>query len=123
MELFKRIHNNIEPSIDFNNNMNICYPHYLRYIDCKEGEPLSRLLCRDKYIDFKECKFKQKQNEFYAFYNNEFKKLKILSIPKYDDETDSFVDGNAPNSASSFFKDDEKMKKFFELKGNNKLYK
>jgi hypothetical protein len=44
------------------------------------------------------------------------KKLKILSLPKYDDVTDSFIDGPLPKSADSFFANNEKMKEFFEVK-------
>jgi hypothetical protein len=44
------------------------------------------------------------------------KKLTILSIPRYDDVTDSFVDGPLPKSADSFFGNSDKMKEFFEIK-------
>jgi hypothetical protein len=47
---------------------------------------------------------------------NEMKKLKILSLPRYDDVTDSFVDGPLPKSADSFFNNSERMKEFFEIK-------
>jgi hypothetical protein len=47
---------------------------------------------------------------------NELKKVKILSIPRYDDVTDSFVDGPLPKSADSFFNNTDKMKDFFEFK-------
>ena len=120
MDIFTLI-NRGESSINFNGDLNPCYTHYMRYVDCAAGEPLTRLLCRDKYLDFIECKQNIKKNEFQAFYSNEFKKLKILSIPKYDDVTDSFVDGNGPTSSASFFKDDERMKQFFELHANFKL--
>jgi hypothetical protein len=47
---------------------------------------------------------------------NESKKMKILSFPRYDDKTDSFVDGPLPATADSFFNNDEKLKDFFEIK-------
>ncbi len=47
---------------------------------------------------------------------NENKRLKILSFPRYDDKTDSFVDGAMPATADSFFNDSDKMKDFFEIK-------
>ena len=47
---------------------------------------------------------------------NELKKVKILSIPRYDDVTDSFIDGPLPKSADSFFNNKDKMKEFFEIK-------
>ena len=47
---------------------------------------------------------------------DELKKVKILSIPRYDDVTDSFVDGPLPKSADSFFNNNDKMREFFEIK-------
>jgi hypothetical protein len=44
------------------------------------------------------------------------KKVKILSIPRYDDVTDSFVDGPLPKSADSFFNNNDRMREFFEIK-------
>jgi hypothetical protein len=46
----------------------------------------------------------------------ETKKLKILSFPRFDDKTDSFVDGPLPTTADSFFDNDAKVKDFFEIK-------
>jgi len=42
--------------------------------------------------------------------------LQILSLPKYDAKTDSFVDGPLPKSVDSFFENDKKIKEFFEIK-------
>lgn len=55
---------------------------------------------------------------FRAWFAEESKKMKILSLPKYDDKTDSFVDGPLPKSADSFFNNSEKMKEFFDLNLN-----
>jgi hypothetical protein len=51
-----------------------------------------------------------------VWYANESKKLKILSFPRFDEVSDSFVDGPLPQTADSFFKDDHKLKDFFEIK-------
>lgn len=50
------------------------------------------------------------------------KKLKIISFPRFDDKTDSFVDGPLPESADSFFANGETMKDFFEIKPVNKTH-
>jgi hypothetical protein len=42
--------------------------------------------------------------------------MKILSFPKFDDKTDSFIDDSLPQTADSFFDNDQKMKEFFEIK-------
>jgi hypothetical protein len=43
-------------------------------------------------------------------------KLKIISFPRFDDKTDSFVDGVLPQTADSFFDNNVQMKDFFEIK-------
>lgn len=42
--------------------------------------------------------------------------MKIISVPRYDDVTDSFVDGPLPRSVDGFFNNEDKMKEFFEIK-------
>ena len=39
-----------------------------------------------------------------------------MTYPRYDDKTDSFIDGPIPQSADTFFDNKEKMKEFFEIK-------
>lgn len=43
-------------------------------------------------------------------------KVSIISFPRYDDKTDSFVDGTLPSTCDSFFDNGDKMKQFFEIK-------
>ena len=105
----------IELPIDFNLGINSCYTFYLRYNDCLATEPLTKIMCSEKKHDYRECKSHEKENQYRAWYAQEYKKIKILSLPKYDDKTDSFVDGIHPTSADSFFKDTDKMKAFFDL--------
>ena len=96
-----------------NNNYNSCYTFWLRYKDCSTKEILGQIMCREKFDDYVECKFKIKHKQFQTWYGIEFKKLKILSLPQYDDVTDSFYDSKAPTSADSFFNNSDAMKKFF----------
>jgi hypothetical protein len=51
-----------------------------------------------------------------VWYANENKRMKILSFPRFDDKTDSFVDDSLPETADSFFQNDQSMKDFFEIK-------
>jgi hypothetical protein len=44
------------------------------------------------------------------------KKVSILQFPRYDDKTDSFVDGTLPDTADTFFNNDSSMKDFFDIK-------
>ncbi len=48
-------------------------------------------------------------------------KLKIISFPRFDEVSDSFVDGPLPQTADSFFNSTNKMKEFFEIKPMNKV--
>ena len=43
--------------------------------------------------------------------------MKILSLPMYDEKTDSFFDGPLPHSVDSVFNSDN-AKDFFEIKKN-----
>lgn len=96
-------------------NMNPCYLFYLRTKECIQSETFQKISCWEKLADLNECKTKRRLKAFNSFYAIEYKKLKILSLPKYDDVTDSFVDGDRPDSADSFFNNEEKMRKFFDL--------
>jgi len=42
--------------------------------------------------------------------------MKIISLPKYDEVTNSFKDNKLPASADAFFTSSERMKDFFEIK-------
>ena len=42
--------------------------------------------------------------------------MKILNFPRFDDKTDSFIDDSLPETADTFFDNDQKMKDFFEIK-------
>jgi len=106
----------MEIPYDFNGQYNQCYTFYIRFNDCVASEPLKRIMCSDKFNDYFECKTHIKEMQYRSWYAKEYKKIKILSLPKYDDQTDSFIDGvGYDNSVDSFFNNDEKMKKFFDL--------
>jgi hypothetical protein len=43
-------------------------------------------------------------------------KLKIINFPRFDEVSDSFIDGPLPQTADAFFTNNEAMKQFFEIK-------
>lgn len=56
------------------------------------------------------------EKSFKLWFAHENKKLEILSLPKYDAKTDSFVDGPLPKSVDSFFDNQSKVREFFQIK-------
>ncbi len=102
---------------DFNLGINPCYTLYLRFNDCLATEPLKKIMCHDKLEDYHECKNHEKEIQYRAWYAKEYKKLKIISLPKYDDKTDSFTEASS-NSVDAFFSNTDKMKSFFDLHKN-----
>jgi len=104
----------LEVPFGSNGGVNPCFMFYLRARECYSAESFKKISCWEKLSDFHECKTNNRLKAFNSWYSVEYKKLKILSLPKYDDITDSFVDGERPDSADSFFNNDEKMKKFFD---------
>jgi hypothetical protein len=104
----------------FVNGTNPCFSFYLRYMDCTNNESFYKLMCKHQQEDYNECLNHKrfvflllKKNSFTTWYETERKKVKILSIPRYNDQTDSFDDGPLPESVDSFFKNDDKFKQFF----------
>eukprot|EP00340_Litonotus_pictus_P001623 CAMPEP_0170514456 /NCGR_PEP_ID=MMETSP0209-20121228/1030_1 /TAXON_ID=665100 ORGANISM="Litonotus pictus, Strain P1" /NCGR_SAMPLE_ID=MMETSP0209 /ASSEMBLY_ACC=CAM_ASM_000301 /LENGTH=99 /DNA_ID=CAMNT_0010798551 /DNA_START=63 /DNA_END=362 /DNA_ORIENTATION=+ len=91
--------------------------------DCMSTEYVTKIMCDDKMNDYQECKTGQRIKEYRSWYNLEFKKIKILSLPQYDDVTDSFIDPTHPASADSFFTNDDKLKDFFSPKIEEKKNK
>lgn len=104
-----------EVPLTVNMGLNPCFVLLLRLKNCQDSSPLTHIMCAEKQIDYYECKRGDKRNQYRAWFALEFKKLKMLSLPKYDDVTDSFIDGDIPSSADSFFNNNERMKNFFKL--------
>ena len=109
-----------EIPLGYNNLLAPCFTYYLRFKNCVSSENLVKLTCHEKFADYKECKVKDRARQYRTWYTQEYKKIKLLSLPEYDDVTDSFVDGVSPDSADSFFNNSEKMKNFFDLNENAK---
>jgi hypothetical protein len=105
----------MQTPIGYNGKIHPCYTFYLRAHECVNTESLVKIMCNDKLNDYKECKSNSKKLAYKSWYEQEYKKLKILSMPKYDDATDSFVDGNPASTADSFFNNETKMNKLFNI--------
>lgn len=102
----------------FNNKTNNCFTFFIRAQECITGNVYSQLKCYDKFEDYQECKMQAKAGAYRAWYAKELRKIEILSIPKYDDVTDSFVD-DKNFSVEGFFNKDENLSKFFSTLSNS----
>lgn len=105
----------MQSPLGMNGKIHPCYTFYLRAHECVTTESLVKVMCNDKINDFIECKTHSKKMAYRSWYEQEYKKLRILSMPKYDDSTDSFVDGNPSSTADSFFNNETKMNKLFNI--------
>lgn len=101
-----------------NSKTNNCFTFFLRAQECISNNVYTHLTCYDKFEDFQECRTKTKSAAYRAWYAKELRKIEILSIPKYDDVTDSFVD-DKNFSVEGFFNKDDKLSNFFKINLNS----
>lgn len=92
-----------EPLVGTNLQPQACFPFYMRMLDCFKTEPAASKLCLHEFEDFYECKLKKKERAFQAYANSELRKLKIYSLPRYDESSDTFVDGELPADIDGYF--------------------
>ncbi len=109
-----------ESPISMNGN-NPCYVYFLRFNDCVKKESFCKLFCNEEFEDYAECKTQRRSKGFRLWYAYETRRTKILSLPQFDDKTDSFVSGHLPKSADNFFNDEERLKEFFKIKTSDHL--
>jgi len=102
--------------INTNGTLNTCFIFYLRTADCVRRENFFDLMCKEQWDDWQECRLRKRYRSFKLWYANETKQMKILNFPRFDDKTDSFIDDSLPETADSFFENDQKMKDFFDIK-------
>ena len=74
-------------------------------------------MCIDEYEDFTECKRRGKYSRHRSFMQNELHKLKIYSLPEYDQETDTFKDGPLPKDADGYFSLDVEKQTHYSANG------
>ena len=60
-------------------------------------------MCIMETEDWVECKNRRKARAFSNYMYSELRKLKIYSLPKYDEATDTFVDGELPKDIDGYF--------------------
>ena len=99
-----------------------CYPFYERLLSCVQRESLPIKMCSLEGEDFLECINRRKQvisllmewlilTKYALNYKiaHELRKFKILSIPKYDMENDTFIVSKELPDANKFFGEKEKV--------------
>eukprot|EP01017_Pseudomicrothorax_dubius_P000971 TRINITY_DN0_c3137_g1_i1.p1 TRINITY_DN0_c3137_g1~~TRINITY_DN0_c3137_g1_i1.p1 ORF type:complete len:101 (+),score=21.81 TRINITY_DN0_c3137_g1_i1:92-394(+) len=76
-----------------------CYPFYERFITCARDEPLPVKMCSLQAEDFIECLGRKKEYALNYKVQRELHKFKILSLPRYNVENDTFYSANnIPNA-------------------------
>jgi len=72
-------------------------------LNCMKEETLPSRMCIHQTEDWFECKQKKKARAFNNYMHGELRKLKIYSLPTYDEHTDTFVDGDLPKDMDGYF--------------------
>jgi hypothetical protein len=72
-------------------------------LNCVKTEEVPTRMCIEQTDDWVECKSRQKSRAFSNYIHGEMRKLKIYSLPKYDENTDTFVDGDLPKDIDGYF--------------------
>lgn len=72
-------------------------------VNCIKGEDMATRMCFAEIDDWYECKSRRKHRAFHNFVTSEMDKLKIYSLPTYDQSTDTFKDGRLPKDVDSYF--------------------
>lgn len=84
-----------------------CFPFYQRLMNCVQSEDNYTRMCVTEFEDYDECKGKGKARAFNNYISQEMRKLKIYSLPTYDEHTDTFTDGPLPKDVDGYFSKDK----------------
>ena len=101
-----------EPLMGVNLGPQPCYPFYQRMVTCAKTEEVARM-CMTEAEDFKECKTRTRARAFNNYLHGELRKMKIYSLPKYDEHTDTFVDGDLPKDIDGYFSKDKSERQYY----------
>ena len=91
-----------------------CYAFNQRMLNCLRGEELHTRMCFAEIEDWYECKSRKKHRAFQNFVQTEMSKMKIYSLPTYNQNTDTFEDGPLPKDADNYFSKDPALQKYYD---------
>ena len=80
-----------------------CYSFNQRMMQCIKTEEFSSRMCFAEIEDWMECKSRKKHRAFQNFVQGEMSKMKIMSLPTYNYDNDTFSDGPLPKTADGYF--------------------
>ena len=93
----------VEPFLSISLQTHPCYTFHQRMINCIRTEDMPSTMCFTEIEDWHECKSRKKYRAFSNFVQSEMDKIKIYSLPTYDQSTDTFKDGPLPKNADCYF--------------------
>ena len=103
----------MEPLLSMTGEVHPCFTFYQRMLNWVQTEPLYKKMCSHKMEDYVEWKSRKKYHMQKNFFETELHKLKIYSIPEYDEATDSFKDGPLPDNADGYFSLSEEKQTYY----------
>eukprot|EP00357_Protocruzia_adherens_P005160 CAMPEP_0115037686 /NCGR_PEP_ID=MMETSP0216-20121206/42958_1 /TAXON_ID=223996 /ORGANISM="Protocruzia adherens, Strain Boccale" /LENGTH=102 /DNA_ID=CAMNT_0002417937 /DNA_START=30 /DNA_END=338 /DNA_ORIENTATION=+ len=96
------------PGLNVNGGTHPCFPFFQRVSACVKREEMYTRMCYDEVADFWECRNKDKQRALQYKIAKELHKNKILSIPTYNEKTDSFEHSDVFNPQKYFEENESK---------------
>ena len=93
----------VEPFLSVSLQTHPCYTFHQRMAQCIKTEDMPSRMCLAEIEDWYECKQRKKHRAFQNFVKHEMEKIKIYSLPTYDNATDTFKDGALPKDADGYF--------------------
>ena len=90
-----------------------CYTFYQRMSQCQKAEEMNSRMCFRETEDWYECKTRRKARAFQNFIQTEMNRTEIMSLPVYDQSTDSFKDGPLPKNVDGYFSKPEQFRQYY----------
>lgn len=99
-----------ETNVGVNLQPEKCFPFYARMTNCMKTEDNYARMCLEEIEDWRECKGKGKARAFNNYMSQEMRKVKVYSLPQYDESTDTFKDGPLPKDVDGYFSKDKNQR-------------
>ncbi|EWS74305.1 GRAM domain protein (macronuclear) [Tetrahymena thermophila SB210] len=74
-----------------NGGVHPCLPFYERMLQCAKSEALPIKMCTAQTEDYLECHHRKKQYALNYAIKKELNNIRIVALPRYDEENDTFV--------------------------------